>query len=90
MNLKLLGRMVINIINIIEHNPCENKSVKMTKNNQPLKGEKGPLKGGKGPWKGRLVRRLLRTNDKPNGFKSEHTIKKNSKQYDTTTNWIKG
>ena len=44
---------VFDIINIIAHNPCKNKSIKMTKNNQPPKGEKGP-------WKGELVRRLLR------------------------------
>ena len=38
MNLKLLGRMIIDIINIIEHDPCENKSIIMIKNNQPPKG----------------------------------------------------
>ena len=59
MNLKLLGRMIFDIINIIAHNPCENKLVKMTKNNQPLKGGKGPPKGGNGFWKGGPVRRLL-------------------------------
>ena len=45
--------MVLDIINIIEHNPCENKSIKMTKNNQPGKD-------GKGHWKGGPVRRLMR------------------------------
>ena len=60
MNLKLLGRMVLDIIIIIEHNNFQNKPIKMTKNNQPPKGGKGPLKGGKGPWKGGPVRRLLR------------------------------
>ena len=53
MNLKLLGRMVFDKINIIEHNNCKNKSIKMTKNNQPPKGGKGPSKDGP-------VRRLLR------------------------------
>ena len=75
--------MVFDIINIIEHNNYKNKSIKMTKNNQPLKVEKGP-------WKGGPVRRLLRASDKPNGFESEHTIKKHSKKYYTTANFLKG
>ena len=57
-----------NIIRIIENNPCENKLVKMTKNNQPPKGEKGPPKGGKDPWKGGLVRRILRGKLQTKGF----------------------
>ena len=56
MNLKIIGRMVLDIINIIVHIPCENKPIITTKKNQPLKGEKGPWKGEKGE----LVRRLLR------------------------------
>ena len=56
MNLKILGRMVLDIIIIIEHNPYENISIIMVKKNQPSKGEKGPWKGGKGE----LIRRLLR------------------------------
>ena len=39
--------MVLDILNIIVHNPCENKSIRMIKNNQPLKGEQGPWKGGR-------------------------------------------
>ena len=62
MNLKLLVRIVCDMINIIAHNPCENISIIMTKNNQPWKGENGPLKGGKGPWKGGPVRSPLRGN----------------------------
>ena len=60
MNLKILGRMGFDIINIIEHNNRKNKSIKMTKNNQPLKDGKGLPKGGKGPWKGGPIRRLMR------------------------------
>ena len=56
MNLKNHGKMVLDMISIIAHNPCENKSIKMIKNNQPSKGEKGPPKGGKSE----PVRRLLR------------------------------
>ena len=46
MNLKILGRMVFDIINNIEHKPCKNKSIKMTKKNQPSKGGKGLFKDG--------------------------------------------
>ena len=56
MNLKILGRMVLNIIRIIEHNPYENNPIRMIKNHQPSKGEKGHWKGEKGE----RVRRLLR------------------------------
>ena len=55
MNLKTLGRMVPKIIRIIAHNPYENKSIRMTKNHKPSKGEKGHSKGEKGE----PVRRLL-------------------------------
>jgi hypothetical protein len=48
MNLKILGSMVIDIINIIEHNPCENKIIIMIKNHQLSKVEKGHRKGEKG------------------------------------------
>ena len=51
---------MFDIINIITQHPCENKSVKIRKNNQPLKGGKGPPKGENGPWKGGPVTRLLR------------------------------
>ena len=33
--------MVLDIINILGHNPYENKLIKMIKNHQPSKGEKG-------------------------------------------------
>ena len=49
MKLKLLERMVLDIIIIIAHNPCENKPIIMVKNNQPSKGEKGET-----------IRRLMR------------------------------
>ena len=48
MNLKILGRMVIDLINILGHNTYENNLIIMIKNHQPLKGEKGHLKGEKG------------------------------------------
>ena len=57
MNLKILGRMVLDIIIIIEHNPYENNSIRMTKNHQPSKGEKGEP-----------VRRLLRGKLQTKGF----------------------
>ena len=41
--------MVLDMISIIAHNPCENKPIRMTKTHQPSKGEKGEL-----------VKRLLR------------------------------
>ena len=47
MDLKILGRMVVEIIRIIEHNPYENKSIIMIKNHLPSKGEKGHWKGEK-------------------------------------------
>ena len=56
MNLKILGRMVIDIISIIEQNPCENNSIIMIKNHQLSKGENGAWKGEKVE----PVRRLLR------------------------------
>ena len=49
MNLKILGRMVLDITRIISHNTYENNSIIMTKNYQPSKGENGEP-----------VRRLLR------------------------------
>ena len=53
MNLKILERMVLDIIRIIEHNTYENKLIIMIKNPQALKGEKGHQKGGQGStnWK---------------------------------------
>ena len=48
--------MVLDIANIIEQNTYENIFIRMVKNNQTSKGEKGPWKGGKGE----PVRRLLR------------------------------
>ena len=48
--------MVLDIISIIKQNMYENNPIVMTKNHQPLKGEKGAWKGEKGE----PVRRLLR------------------------------
>ena len=45
MNLKILGRMVLDIIRIIGHNPYKNYPIRMIKNNKPSKGEKGAWKG---------------------------------------------
>ena len=45
MNLKILGRMALDIISIIAHNPYENKQIILTKNHQPSKCEKGKLVG---------------------------------------------
>ena len=56
--------MVLDIIRIIAHNPYENKSIRMTKNHQPSKGEKGHSKGEKGE----SVRRLLRGKLQTKGF----------------------
>jgi hypothetical protein len=42
MQLKLLRRMGLDIIITITHNNFKNKPIKMSKNNQPLKGGKGP------------------------------------------------
>lgn len=39
MNLKIHGKMVLDIISIIAHNPRENRLIRMIKNHQPLKGE---------------------------------------------------
>ena len=61
MNVKILGRMVLDIIRNIEDNPYENKSIRMTKNYQPSKGEKGHSKGEKGEPSRRLVRGKLQT-----------------------------
>ena len=48
MDLKILGRMVVEIINILGHQPCENMIIREVKNNNPLKGEKGNWKGENG------------------------------------------
>ena len=56
MNLKIVGRMVINIISIMKHNTYENIPIRMIKNRQPSKCGKGAWKG----QKGEPVRRLLR------------------------------
>ena len=48
MSLKILGRMVLEVINILGHNPCENNQIRMIKNHQPSEGEKGHQKGEKG------------------------------------------
>ena len=45
MNLKILGRMFLEIIIIIEHNTYENKFIIMKKNHQSSKDEKGELVG---------------------------------------------
>ena len=55
-NLKILGRMVLDIIRIIAHNPCEKISIIMIKNHQPSKSDKGAWKGEKGEPVGRLLR----------------------------------
>jgi hypothetical protein len=60
-NLKIIGRMVLDIINIIEQNPYENKSIRITKKHQPSKGEKGHSKSEKGELVGRLLRGKLQT-----------------------------
>jgi hypothetical protein len=41
MNLKIIWRVVLDIIRIIAHNPCKNNSIRMIKKHQALKGEKG-------------------------------------------------
>ena len=64
MNLKIIGRMVLDIISIIAHNPYGNNSIRMTKNHQPSKGEKGASKDEKGE----PVRRLMRGKLQTNGF----------------------
>ena len=48
MNLKILERMVHDIIRIIEHIACKNKLIRITKNHQPSKGKKDHWKGEKG------------------------------------------
>ena len=48
MDLKILGRMVLDLINILVHNPCENNLIRKVKNHNPLKGEKGHWKGENG------------------------------------------
>ena len=48
MDLKILGRMVLGLINILGNNPCVNNLSIMVKNNQLSKGEKGHWKGEKG------------------------------------------
>ena len=48
MKLKILGKVVLEIINILEHNPCENNLIRMIKNHQTSKGGKGQWKGEKG------------------------------------------
>ena len=40
--------MFLEIIRIIEKNPCENHPIKIIKNHQPSKGAKGAWKGEKG------------------------------------------
>ena len=47
MNLKILGRLVIDIIQIISHNHYETNPIRIIKNHQPSKGEKGAWKGEK-------------------------------------------
>ena len=51
MNLKIIGRMVLDIIRILEHNPCENKLIIMIKNHQPHRVKRVN--------KGEPVRRIL-------------------------------
>ena len=51
MNLRILGRIGIDNIITIKHNNFKNKSLKMTKDNQPTKG-------GDDLWKGGPARRL--------------------------------
>ena len=40
--------MVLDLINILEHNPCEKNIIRKVKNHNPSKGEKGHWKGEKG------------------------------------------
>ena len=47
MNLKILGRMVLDIIRILAHNPYENNLIIRVKSHNPTKGEKGHWKGEK-------------------------------------------
>ena len=47
MDLKILGIIVLELINILEHNNCENNLIRKVKNHNPLKGEKGHWKGEK-------------------------------------------
>ena len=46
--MKILGRMVIDIINILGHNTYENNIIIMIKTYQTSKGEKGDWKSEKG------------------------------------------
>ena len=48
MDLKILGRMVIDLINILEQYNYENNIIIKVKNYNPSKGEKGHWKGEKG------------------------------------------
>ena len=59
MDLKILGMIVIGLINILGHNNCENNLIIKVTNHNPLKGEKGHWKGEK-VNKGRPLGRLLR------------------------------
>ena len=48
MDLKTLRRMVLDLINIVGHNPCENKNIRKVKNHYPSKGGKGHWTDEKG------------------------------------------
>ena len=48
MDLKTLGMIVIDLINILGQNPCENNLIRKVKNHNRSKGEKGHWKGEKG------------------------------------------
>ena len=48
MDFKILGIMVIDLINILGLNPCENTLIIKVTNNNPSKGEKGHWKGERG------------------------------------------
>ena len=48
MELKILGRMVIDLKKILGHYPYENKLIGKVKNQNPSKGETGHWKGEKG------------------------------------------
>ena len=48
MDLKILGRMVLDLINILRHYYYENNRIIKVKNKNPLKGEKSHWKGEKG------------------------------------------
>ena len=48
MDLKILERMVLDPKKILEHKPYDNNLIRMVKNHNPSKGEKGHWKGEKG------------------------------------------